>query len=130
MKPGEPDTQAVIDYRKSIKFFTKFDMNRTIRSLNDEEYEQLLDAMKKHEGWRTGREEYTELKKVLGIHLDKRHVIFEFLIGNSKGHEWVSKKEAIALVQAGLLWAVVVHTKKESYLKPKSHQTSFKLMTC
>jgi len=54
---GAPDTQEVINYRKSVKFFTKLDMDRTIRSLNDEEYEKLLDAMKKHEGWREGREE-------------------------------------------------------------------------
>lgn len=35
------------------------------------EYEQLLDAMKKHEGWREGREEYTEVKKVLGVRLSR-----------------------------------------------------------
>ena len=50
VKPGQPDTQEVINYRKAIKFFTKLDMERTIRSLNDAEYELLLDAMKKHEG--------------------------------------------------------------------------------
>jgi hypothetical protein len=38
-------------------------MDRTIRSLNDKEYIQLLDAMKKQEGWREGREEYNEGKK-------------------------------------------------------------------
>lgn len=49
IKKGEPDTEDVVNYRKAIKFFTKFDMDRTIRSLNDDEYEKLLDAMKKHE---------------------------------------------------------------------------------
>jgi hypothetical protein len=37
IQPHQADTQAVIDYRKDIKFFTKFDMERTIRSLNDDE---------------------------------------------------------------------------------------------
>ncbi len=110
VKKGTPDTEEVINYRKAIKFFTKFDMERTIRSLNDEEYEKLLDAMKKHEGWREGREEYTEVKKVLGVHL-KKHTVSEFLIGDSTGSEWISKKDAIALAQAGILYAIVVHAK-------------------
>lgn len=58
-------------------------MERTIRSLNDEEYEKLLDAMKKHEGWREGKEEYIEVKKILGVHINKKHIMFEFLVGNS-----------------------------------------------
>ncbi|MBA2727298.1 MAG: hypothetical protein H0U49_03890 [Parachlamydiaceae bacterium] len=99
VEKGTSDTEEVINYRKSIKFFTKFDMDRTIRSLNDEEYEKLLDAMKKHEGWREGREEYIEVKNVLGVHLNKKHVVSEFLVGNSSGSEWISKKDAIALAQ-------------------------------
>lgn len=128
VKKGQPDTEEVINYRKAIKFFTKFDMDRTIRSLNDEEYEKLLDAMKKHEGWRQGREEYTEIKKIIGVHINKKHVIFEFLIANSDSKEWISKKEAVALAKAGQLYATVVHTKGEPYLRPKFHQTSFKQM--
>lgn len=130
VEKNAPDTQEVIDYRKAIKFFTKFDMDRTIRSLNDEEYEKLLDAMKKHEGWREGREEYTELKKIAGIHINKKRTISEFLLVNSTGSEWVSKKNAIALAESGYLYAIVVHTRGESYLRPKFHQTSFKKMIC
>jgi hypothetical protein len=63
--------------------------------------------MKKHEGWREGREEYTEVKKVLGVHLNKKHIVSEFLIGNSNGSEWISKKDAIALAQAGILYAIL-----------------------
>lgn len=125
---GEPDTEEVINYRKAIKFFTKFDMDRTIRSLNDEEFEKLLDAMKKHEGWREGREEFTEIKQVQGVRMSKRNVIFEFLVGNSNGSLWITKKEAIALAEKGLLYAIVVHTKGEPYLRPKIHRTSFKDM--
>jgi hypothetical protein len=130
IKKGEPDTEDVINYRKAIKFFTKFDMDRTIRSLNDDEYEKLLDAMKKHEGWREGREEYNEIKKVLGIHFDKRHTIFEFLIGNSKERSWITKKESIALADQGLLFAIVVHTKGNIYLRPKHNQPPFSQLVC
>ncbi len=125
---GEPDNEEVINYRKAIKFFTKFDMNRTIRSLNDEDFEKLLDAMKKHEGWREGREEYTEVKKVMGVRINKRRVISEFLVGNSGGSLWVTKKDAITLAEAGELYAIVIHTKGDPYLRPKFHQASFRGM--
>lgn len=130
VKPGDPDTQEVINYRKAIKFFTKLDMERTIRSLNDEEYELLLDAMKKHEGWREGKEEYIEVKKVLGVHVTTKRIIFEFLVGNTLSNDWISKKDAIALTEQGYLYAIVVHTKGESYLRPKFHQQSFKHLIC
>ncbi|OGN54086.1 MAG: hypothetical protein A2098_02815 [Chlamydiae bacterium GWF2_49_8] len=128
VEKGEPDTKEVTDYRKAIKIFTKLDMDRTIRSLNDKEYEKLLDAMKKHEGWREGREEYTDIKKVLGVHVNKQRVIFEFLIESVNNSKWVAKKEAIALTEAGELYAIVVHAQKESYLRPKFHQPPFSQM--
>jgi len=130
VKPGEPDTQEVINYRKNIRLFTKFDMERTIRSLNDEEYEKLLDAMKKHEGWREGREEYIEVKKILGIHFNKKRVISEFLVGNSSASIWISKQEAIALAEEGKLHAVVVHSKHCVYLRPEYHHIPFKQLIC
>jgi hypothetical protein len=130
VKPGVPDTEEVINYRKAIRFFTKFDMDRTIRSLNDEEYENLLDAMKKHEGWREGREEYVEVKKILGIHFNKKRVIFEFLVGDSVTNMWISKQEAIALAKEGRLHAIVVHAKRGVYLRPEYHHTPFKQLIC
>jgi len=136
VKEGLPDTKAVIDYRKTIKSFTKFDMNRTIRSLNDEEYIQLLDAMKKHEGWIEGREEYIEAKpekkakEVLGVHVNKQHVITEFLVGTSKKSKWISKKEAIMMAEEGRLNAIVVHAKNGSYLRPAHGAKSFHELIC
>lgn len=126
VKEGAPDTQEVVNYRKAIKFFTKFDMERTIRSLNDEEYEKLLDAMKKHEGWREGREEYIEVKKILGVQLDKKRIISEFLIGDTSTSIWVSKQEAVALADEGKLHAIMVHSKHCVYLRPEYHHTPFK----
>ena len=130
VKSGAPDTQEVINYRKAIRFFTKFDMERTIRSLNDEEYEKLLDAMKKHEGWREGKEEYIEVKKILGIHFNKKRIISEFLVGNSSTSVWISRQEAIILAEDGKLHAVVVHAKNCVYLRPEYHHTPFKQLLC
>jgi len=126
----DPDTQEVINYRKAIKFFTKFDLNRTIRSLNDDEYEKLLDAMMKHEGWRVGREEYKEIKKIVAVHVNAKHVIAELLVSTSAGAEWIQKSEAIILAEAGFLDAIVVHSKKAIYLRPKFHHIPFSQMAC
>ncbi len=105
-------------------------MDRTIRSLNEDEYEQLLDAMKKHEGWREGKEEYIEVKKILGIHFNKKRVISEFLVGNDLASSWILKSEAIALAEEGRLHAVVVHAKQGFYLRPEYHHIPFKQMIC
>ncbi|MDR3623515.1 MAG: hypothetical protein P4L16_00035 [Chlamydiales bacterium] len=51
------DAVEVILYRKAIRVISKLDMERTVKSLNDEEYEKLLKAMETHEGWIEG---YTE----------------------------------------------------------------------
>jgi len=124
--PKDPDTEEVINYRRAIRLITKFDMDRTIRSLNDEEYEKLLDAMKRHEGWREGKEEYIEVKKVLGIHFNKKRIISELLVGNSIASMWISKQEVIDLVEAGKLHAVIVRSKNCVYLRPEYHKPPFK----
>lgn len=97
MKVGDPDTQEVINYRNDIRKITKFDLQRTIRSLSDKEFEQLLDAMERHEGWDFGFEEYIEVKKITGVHLNKKRTISEFLVTDSASSIWMSRVDAIAL---------------------------------
>jgi hypothetical protein len=126
VKLSDPDTKEVIDYRNDIRKFTKFDMKRTVRSLNDVEYEQLLDAMTRHEGWRDGLEIPIFVKKILSVHVNSKHVISEFLVGDDQEKEWITKSSAISLVQAGRLHAILVHTKKGTYLRPAFHHIPFK----
>ena len=101
-------------------------MKRTVRSLNDAEYEQLLDAMTRHEGWRDGLEEPIFVKKILSVHVNSKRVISEFLIGDDQGKEWITKSSAISLAEAGRLHAILVHTKTGAYLRPEFHRTPFK----
>jgi hypothetical protein len=128
IKPGAADTPAVRDYRQNIRAFSKLDMHRTIRSLSAEEYERLLDAMKRHEGWREGREEPIEVKKVLGVHLNSLHVIWEFLVGDSKTTAWISKWDALALTRQGKLHAVIVQGKRGLYLRPPHGHHPFSIL--
>ncbi len=126
VKFSDPDTKEVVDYRNAIRKFTQLDMKRTIRSLNDTEYEQLLDAMKRHEGWRDGLEVPVFVQKVFSVHVNKKRVISEFLVGDAETKRWVSKSSAVALANQGRLHAIVVHIKTGAYLRPEHHCTPFK----
>jgi hypothetical protein len=126
VKPDEPHNQESQRYCDALHKMTKFDMSRTVRSLSDEEYEKLLDAMKRHEGWREGFEEYITVKKVINVRLNSKKTISEFLIGDASERAWYSKAEAIALAERGLLHAIVIHAKRGIYLRPEHHYKPFK----
>ena len=89
-------------------------MERTVKSLNDEEYEKLLKAMETHEGWIEGYEEFKVVQKIVGIRLNKKRAISEYLIKDQKQEQWYLKDSAIAMAEEGRLHAVVVHTKNRS----------------
>lgn len=114
-----PDTEEVEIYRRAIRVQTKFDMERTVKSLNEEEYEKLLKAMETHEGWLVGHEEFKEVEKITGIHVNKKRVISEYLVQGMKGERWLLKDAAIAMAEEGRLHAIVVHAKNGNYLRPE-----------
>ena len=71
-----PDTEEVEIYRRAIRVQTKFDMERTVKSLNEEEYEKLLKAMETHEGWQVrDMKNLKKSKKLLGLRMNKKRVI-------------------------------------------------------
>jgi hypothetical protein len=78
--PEAPDTQEVEIYRRAIRIQTKFDMERTVKSLSEEEYEKLLKAMETHERWSDGHEEFKVVEKITGIRMSKKQVISEYLV--------------------------------------------------
>ena len=118
VKPGVPDTEEVILYRKAIRVLSKLDMERTVKSLNNEEYEKLLKAMETHEGW------------LVGIRLNKKRTISEYLIKDLKQEQWYLKDSAIAMAEDGRLHAIVVHAKTGAYLRPEYGSKSFKELLC
>ena len=130
VEPEKPDNKEVRDYRRDISIITKFDMERTIRSLSEKEYEQFINAVERHEGWDFGHEDIIEVQKIIGIRWDSKHVISEFLVASSAGIRWLSRREAISLAKKGMLHAVVVHTAHGDYLRPEYGQTPFHLMVC
>ena len=130
VQPGVPDTEEVIIYRKAIRVLTKFDMERTVKSLNEEEYEKLLKAMETHEGWQEGYEEFKEIKKITAVRMNKKRVISEYLIKDLKQELWCLKDVAIAMAEEGRLHAIVVHARTGAYLRPEYGSKSFKELLC
>lgn len=124
-----PDSQEVIVYRKDLRIISKLDMERKIRSLNAEEYEKLLHAIERHEGWYAGDETFEAAKeKVVGVKFLK-HKATEFLVQSASGtKKWITRAQAIALAETKKLLAVVVHRQHGICLRPFPHQTRFQDM--
>ena len=55
-------------------------------------------------------------------------MIFECLTNNKKSNNWISKKEAITVVETGRWYVIVVDMKNKKYLRQKYHQISFRQM--
>jgi hypothetical protein len=101
-------------------------MERTLCSLNNVEFEKLLRAMETHEGWHEGYEEFIEIKKIVGVHINKKKVISEYLIKDMTQKKWYLKDAAVAMAEEGLLYATLVHTKQGTYLRAKHGSKPFK----
>ena len=66
-----------------IAKMAKLDLNRTIRSLSDEEFERYWKAIENNERWEVGSEDFIHRWHISAVH-KKRGVIFEYLVQNSK----------------------------------------------
>jgi hypothetical protein len=125
MTPNEPDTAAVKEYRDNLRKISGFDMNRTIGTFQGQEYEKLLNAIQRCEGWYPGNEELIEVKKIVRVRCVKRKPV-EFLVQSFSGtQEWVRIDQAIRLAEEGSLHAVVVHTRHGVYLRSFPHRQKF-----
>lgn len=115
------------NYINEIVKITKFESERTIKSLSDDEFEMLWKAVELVEEWTVGREDFIEKWIISGVH--KKHgVIVEYLVNKNTGSVWFAKKDAIKLAIEGRLHAVVVHLKTGSvYLRPEFGSKPFKL---
>jgi hypothetical protein len=128
---GEPDTKEAIAYRDFLKKSTKLDMNRTLQSLTEDEFNMLIRKMENYEGWHPWEEgeEYIPIQKVIGVRICN-HRITDYLVLNSSEKNWFSREDAISLAEKKLLRAVVVHSKKYTYLRPFPHEPAFRDMVC
>lgn len=131
VEDGKPDTKEVIAYRDFLRKATKLDMSRTINSLNEDEFNILIQKMENYEGWHPWLEgeEYIPIAKIVGIKMS-HHKITSYLILEALEKRWIPREEAINLAENHLLHAVVVHNKKQTYLRPFPHETPFRELIC
>lgn len=116
------------DHIRKIVKLSKLNPDRTINSLNTQEFEIYWRAIEKNEGWKIGREDPIPKEYITGVHR-KRGTIYEYRISRNGKETWLSKSDAIALAEAGRLHAIVIHLQNGScYLRPEHHAKSFSSM--
>lgn len=113
---------------RKIAQMSKLDPNRTIRSLNDEEFERYWKAFEKNEEWTIGKEDFIEKWHIIGVH-KKNGVISEYFVKNTKTSQWVSKADGLKLAMKGRLRATIVHLKAGIiFLRPLFGAMGFKVL--
>lgn len=117
------------DYIGIIVARTGLDPERTIKSLNDKEFESFWKAIEFVEDWTEGEEDFIPRGIISGVH-KKRGVITEYLICINKESIWLPKQDAIKWTMEGRLHAILVHMKNGNhYLRPEHGQHSFVVIT-
>lgn len=108
-----------LDYIDEIVKITKFDPDRTIKSLNDAEFESFWKAIECVEHWELGTEDFIERWIIAGVH--KKHgTITEYLVRQQQKDIWFSKENALQLAINNKLQVCVVHLKSgTAYLRPE-----------
>lgn len=113
------------DHAYKISRISKLDINRTIKSLSNEEFEKYWKAIEQNEKWEIGHEEPIEKWIIEGVH-KTRGVISEYMINTGGAAAWISKEKALDIAREGRLHAVVVHRRNGTcYLRPESHTHTF-----
>lgn len=115
------------NYINEIVKITKFDPERSVKSLNPKEFEKFWQAIEQIEKWEIGREDFIEKWIISGVH-KKNGIICEYLVKKGKESFWLSKQKGIQMAIEGRLHAIVVHLANGNiYLRPEFGSHSFTL---
>ena len=116
-------------YIDTIVQITKLDPERSIKSLDDQEFEAFWKAIEFVEKWIVGEDEFIPKGIISGVH-KKRGVITEYLVCVNRESIWLPKQDAIKWAMEGKLHAILVHLKNGNhYLRPEHGQHSFVVIT-
>lgn len=111
------DGNDVKRYRRQLKAFTGFDMERTIRELSAKEIEILLDAIQRIEGYKLGKEEkLNPPKKITDVKRDEKNRIVSYLV---EGDGWLTPSDTIQGILSGDIDGVVVERAGKSYVRTR-----------
>ena len=118
----EPKKKNYIDI---VAKKTGLNPERTINSLDKNEFESFWKAIEFVEEWTEGEKEFFEKWIISGVH-KKRGVVFEYLVRKPREDFWLHKENAISLANEGKLRAVIVHLKNGTcYLRPERDAKPF-----
>lgn len=100
------DKNDVANYRKLVRQLTKLELDRKVKSLTATEFQKVVEAIQRIEGWSPGSEILTEPAKITAVRRDKRKVIVAYQV---EGKGWLTKVQLITIIETeGGVDAVVV----------------------
>ncbi len=118
--PGENNTSK---YFKFLQNKTGINDNKKVKDFTSRQFEKLWKAIEQMEGWKVGKVAgYDSSSPIKAVKKNKKGIITYYLI---EGYGWVAKANAIQLVLAGKVDAVVaVSPKGNKFLRSKPNSFS------
>lgn len=107
-------------YTKLVKDFTGLDPDRLLKSLSDEEFEKVIKAIIRVEGYKKGDVKPVKLKKVLDTKSEKG-VIVSYLV---EEYGWISKSKAIEFAEKEIIDAVIVQGENGKHLRSRPDEST------
>jgi|FaiFalDrversion2_1042247.scaffolds.fasta_scaffold08143_2 hypothetical protein len=92
-------------YRQCLRRYSNLNLDRRIRDLTDAEFQRLLDAIQRCEGWREGRE--FPQRRVIRTRQDRYGRLIGFLVEGET--DFIPLEIALQLAERGEIEAVIVH---------------------
>lgn len=124
----EPEEGRSEIYCRCISKRSGVDKTRILDSLTDDEFDRMLAAMQRCEGWTEGEKHYFPLMRITGVRRGKKRSYEQFKI-ETKG--WLIKSDAINVAETENLCAIVVHMNNGGkYLRSRPREPRFSELLC
>lgn len=116
-----PDIQNDTEnYKKLVKKFTGLDPDTKVGALKDDEFDNLIAAIKRVEGHQEGKI-VPVIKRAILKTKEEKGTIISYLI---EDYGWVDKKKAIEFAKKEIIDATIVKGKNGQFLKSRPDQTT------
>ncbi len=116
----ESDGNDPKHYTKLVKQFTELDPERKLETLNTEEFDKVIHAIIRVEGYKEGKINPIRMKKIIDIR-EEKGVIASYLI---EEYGWTNKSKAIDFAKRKIIDAVLVDGKNGKFLRSRPDETT------
>ena len=107
------------NYTNLVKKFTGIDPDKRLKDLNEIDFNKVIQAIIKVEGFKVGQIIVLRMKKILNVKIENE-IIVAYEV---EEYGWLDKKQALEFTKMGLIDAVIVTTDKNIYLRSRPDET-------